>query len=112
MNKEVRGKSGTVYSFKFLNDNTKAANHWRFMSKNCNYDGNTLSSVYKNWSVYKQCAYDYCRRKAIDLDSVSRGVTCGNSQAFTFAYVFPDPETGALLLAIETRCNSYLMWWF
>lgn len=51
-------------------------------------DKHELSECYGRWSEYKQWAYDYCVKLAIDCVCSSYGIVTYNAQMFTFGFVF------------------------
>lgn len=76
-------------------------NHYLFSDKH------ELSECYGRWSVYKQRAYDYCVKLAIDCGCSSFGIVSYNAQMFTFGFVFKCDDM--TWYAHITRDHDYVM---
>lgn len=69
----------------------------------------TLSDCYKNYSPAKERAWVRCLQKSADMDGYAPRVLSYNSQTFTAAWHYTHPDTGVLMLHVETYANSYDM---
>lgn len=69
----------------------------------------TLDDVYKSYSVAKLHAWAYCRRKCESMNGRRLTVLSYNSNFFTAAFEYTHPDTGVLMLHVETYANSYDM---
>lgn len=69
----------------------------------------TLNDVYKSYSVAKLHAWEYCERKCLKMNGRRLTVLSHNSSAFTAAFEYIHPDTGVLMLHVETYANSYDM---
>lgn len=73
------------------------------------YNPLTLDDVYKSYSVSKALAWDYCKRKCEKMNGRRLTVLSCNSSFFTAAFEYTHPDTGVLMLHVETYANSYDM---
>lgn len=69
----------------------------------------TLEDVYKSYSVAKRNAWEYCQRKCESMNGRRLTVLSYNSNFFTAAFEYTHPDTGVLMLHVETYANSYDM---
>lgn len=69
----------------------------------------TLDDVYKSYSVAKLHAWEYCQRKCDSMNGRRLTVLSNNSNFFTAAFEYTHPDTGVLMLHVETYANSYDM---
>ena len=69
----------------------------------------TLNDVYKSYSVEKLHAWEYCERKCLKMGGKRLTVLSHNSNVFTVAFEYTHPDTGVLMLHVETYANSYDM---
>lgn len=69
----------------------------------------TLDDVYKSYSVSKMHAWEYCQRKCDSMNGRRLTVLSHNSSVFTAAFEYTHPDTGVLMLHVETYANSYDM---
>lgn len=69
----------------------------------------TLDNVYKTYSTAKRSAWDYCERKCEKMNGHRLTVLSHNLQTFTAAFCYKHPDTGVLMLHVETYANSYDM---
>ena len=68
-----------------------------------------LYDVYKSFSVAKLLAWEYCKDKCSELNGRNLIVLSHNSSVFTAAFEYTHPDTGVLMLHVETYANSYDM---
>ena len=73
------------------------------------YNPLTLDDVYKPYSVEKLHAWEYCERKCIKMNGRRLTVLSHNVSTFTAAFEYTHPDTGVLMLHVETHLNSYDM---
>lgn len=76
---------------------------------NCTYFPLTLYDVYKSYSAAKLHAWEYCQRKCDSMNGRRLTVLLYNSNFFTAAFEYTHPDTGVLMLHVETYANSYDM---
>lgn len=69
----------------------------------------TLDDVYKSYSVAKRNAWEYCQRKCESMNGRRLTVLSSNNTFFTAAFEYTHPDTGVLMLHVETYANSYDM---
>lgn len=69
----------------------------------------TLDDVYKSYSVAKLHVWEYCQRKCDSMNGRRLTVLSYNSFVFTAAFEYTHPDTGVLMLHVETHSNSYDM---
>lgn len=69
----------------------------------------TLDDVYKSYSVAKLNSWEYCQRKCDKMNGRRLTVLSHNSNFFTAAFEYTHPDTGVLMLHVETYANSYDM---
>lgn len=69
----------------------------------------TLGDVYKSYSVAKRNAWEYCQRKCESMNGRRLTVLSANNTFFTAAFEYTHPDTGVLMLHVETYANSYDM---
>lgn len=67
----------------------------------------TLYDVYGRYSYAKEKAYNWCIEKMNDLNGFDGRICSATCNFFTFAFQYPDPETGVLRLCYETHRNTY-----
>lgn len=70
-------------------------------------DKHELSECYGRWSVYKQRAYDWCVKLAIDCKCITFGIVSYNTTMFTFGFVFECDDM--TWFAYITRDHDYVM---
>ena len=70
-------------------------------------DKHELSECYGRWSVYKQRAYDYYVKLAIDCGCASYGIASYNQMMFTFGFVFECDDM--IWYAHLTKDHDYVM---
>lgn len=73
------------------------------------YNPLTLDDVYKSYSAAKCGAWEYCRYKCERMNGRRLTVLSHNSNFFTAAFEYTHPDTGVLMLHVETYKNSYDM---
>lgn len=66
----------------------------------------TLDDVYNSYSVAKLNAWEYCQRKCDNMNGRRLTVLSHNSNFFTAAFEYTHPDTGVLMLHVETYANS------
>lgn len=69
----------------------------------------TLDDVYKSYSVAKRNAWEYCQRKCESMNGRRLTVLSATNMFFTAAFEYTHPNTGVLMLHVETYKNSYDM---
>lgn len=69
----------------------------------------TLDDVYKSYSVAKLHAWEWCQRKCGSMNGRRLTVLSHNSNFITVAFEYTHPDTGVLMLHVETAYNSYDM---
>ena len=69
----------------------------------------TLDDVYKSYSVAKLHAWEYCQRKCDSMNGRRLTVLSYNRNFFNTAFEYTHPDTGVLMLHVETYANSYYM---
>lgn len=69
----------------------------------------TLDDVYKSYSVAKLNAWEHCQRMCDKMNGRRLTVLSYNSNFFTAAFEYTHPDTGVLMLHVETYANSYDM---
>ena len=69
----------------------------------------TLDDVYNSYSVAKRHAWEYCQRKCDKMNGRRLTVLSHTSNFFTAAFEYTHPDTGVLMLHVETYANSYDM---
>ena len=73
------------------------------------YNPLTLDDVYKSYSVEKLHAWEYCERKCFKINGRRLTVLSHNVTTFTAGFEYTHPDTGVLMLHVETYLNSYDM---
>ena len=69
----------------------------------------TIYDCYARPSQNKVAAWGYCMRKCRDMNGQGITVLSFNSSYFTVAWLYTHPDTGVLMLHVETYANSYDM---
>ena len=69
----------------------------------------TLDDVYKSYSAEKLRAWGCCQRICDSMNGRHLTVLSHNSNFFTAAFEYTHPDTGVLMLHVETYANSYDM---
>lgn len=69
----------------------------------------SIYGCYKNPSAAKIAAWRYCNRRCDEMNGHDITVLSYNSQTFTVAWYYKHPDTGVLMLHVETYANSYDM---
>ena len=69
----------------------------------------SLDDVYKSYSVAKLHAWEYCQRICYEMNGRRLTVLSHNSNFFTAAFEYTHPDTGVLMLHVETYANCYDM---
>ena len=69
----------------------------------------TIHDCYKQPSPRKLLAWGYCMIKCREMNGHGITVLSYNSQFFTVAWCYTHPDTGVLMLHVETYANSYDM---
>lgn len=67
----------------------------------------TIWDAYEKPSYEKEKAYEWCVNKAKYMGAIEWGIPTKNTFQFTFAFIYPDSETGELRMGYETATNSY-----
>ena len=66
-----------------------------------------LRECYASWSTDKQKAYDYQRRLCYDSDGFDFRIISATVCFFSVGFLYPDPDTGVLMLHVATGKNTY-----
>lgn len=66
-----------------------------------------LRECYASWSYEKQKAYDYQRRLCYDSDGYDFRILSATGWFFSVGYLFPDRNTGVIMLHVATGRNTY-----
>lgn len=69
----------------------------------------TLDDVYKSYSVAKRNAWEYLQRKCESMNGRRLTLLSATNTFFTAAFEYTHPDTGVLMLHVETYKNSYDM---
>ena len=69
----------------------------------------TLDDVYKSYSHAKHCAWLSCELECERLNGRRLTVLSYNTFFFTAAFEYTHPDTGVLMLHVETYADSYDM---
>ncbi len=69
----------------------------------------TLDDVYNSYSVSKRNAWEYCQRKCESINGRRLTILSTTNTFFTAAFEYTHPDTGVLMLHVETYKNSYDM---
>lgn len=88
-----------------LNRNTKRAASFRRSYNNALITG--LTQAYKIPSISKQRAYADCIKKMLEMGGYRLRIMGYNSCFFTVGWLYTDPETGVLMLNVETYRDTY-----
>lgn len=82
----------------------------RYYVNQYNYIGcRTIYEVYKRPSDSKMEAWKRCIRKCNEMNGHGITVLFYNTQVFTVAWRYKHPDTGVLMLHVETYANIYDM---
>ena len=73
------------------------------------YDGYYLDDVYGSYSCFKARAWRDCYDKCVSQHGRDFHIVSHNTNMFTVAWVYDDPETGELMTRIETNRNTYII---
>ena len=87
-----------------LNNKKRAANFRRSYN---NAHIICLTEAYKNPSISKQRAYAYCIKKMLEMGGYGLRIMGYNTSFFTVGWLYTDPETGVIMLNVETYRNTY-----
>lgn len=87
-----------------LNNTKRAANFRRSYN---NAPIICLSEAYKNPSISKQRAYADCINKMLEMGGIGLRIMGYNTCFFTVGWRYTDPETGVIMLNVETYRNAY-----
>lgn len=68
-----------------------------------------LYDVYKTFSENKLLAWGYCQAKCSEMNGRNLTVLSYNTNAFSAAFEYTNPDTGVRMLHVETYANSYDM---
>lgn len=88
-----------------LNRNTKKAQH--FIDAYSGVLNHTLADCYKNYSSEKERVEENCYEKMLEMGGWGFNIFSFNSMTFTCGWLYDDPETGVVMLNVETARNSY-----
>lgn len=69
----------------------------------------TIHDCYKQPSARKVAVWGRCLRKCGEMDGHNITVLSFNTSFFTAAWYYTHPDTGVLMLHVETYANSYDM---
>ena len=72
-------------------------------------NGLRLGHVYKSYSEAKEIAWRYCEDRCERMNGRGLTILSCNSSFFTAAFEYTHPDTGVLMLHVETYANSYDM---
>lgn len=75
------------------------SNHKWWLCSNDAY----LCDVYDNYSIYKECSMDYCRKLCAELNGERLRIISHNCMVFTVGFEFNHPTTGERCFAYITR---------
>ena len=87
-----------------LNNTQRAANFRRSYN---NSRITCLAQAYKNPSISKQRAYADCIKKMFAMGGYGLRIMGYNTSFFTVGWLYTDPETGVIMLNVETDRNTY-----
>ena len=68
-----------------------------------------LYDVYKGFSEAKMRAWEYCKAKCSEMNGRNLTIISYCTTNFTAAFEYTHPDTGVLMLHVETYANSYDM---
>ena len=68
-----------------------------------------LYDVYKSFSEAKLLAWAYCQAKCCEMNGRNLTILSYNTSTFSAAFEYTHPDTGVLMLHVETYANSYDM---
>ena len=68
-----------------------------------------IHDCYNRPSEHKVAAWGYCLRKCHEMGGHDITVLSFNASFFTAAWYYTHPDTGVLMLHVETYANSYDM---
>lgn len=85
----------------------KKARHYVEMYRRAGY--RSIYGCYQNPSRAKIAAWGQCIRKCVEMNGYDITVISYNSQVFTAGWYYIHPDTGVLMLHVETHANSYDM---
>ena len=86
-------------------NNTKCAANYRRSYNNSRIT--CLAQAYRNPSISKQRAYNDCLKKMLEMGGYGLRIIGYNSCSFTVGWIYPDSETGEIMLNVETYRNTY-----
>lgn len=88
--------------------NNKGVREYREMYSERDINGQFeyINDVYSKPSIYKRNAEQEILARMFDRSGYGYTVLTHSVQFFTCAYVFPHPETGELILCIETPAHT------
>ena len=66
-----------------------------------------LTEAYKNPSIFKQRAYAGCINKMFEMGGFDLRIMGYNTCFFTVGWRYTDPETGVIMLNVETAHSTY-----
>lgn len=81
----------------------------RFANAYATSDIYNLFGVYSNPSDYKLIAENDCRERMRRENGRDFRIISYNTFVFTCGWLIEDPETGVVMLRVETPENSYIM---
>lgn len=99
--------------YRFLKENTKQATQLIRSYDNsidC-YGLRTLEDCYKSYSHDKARSYYNIKLECEELDGYDFTILSANTWQYSCGYVYPDKETGALILRVETASHTYETWY-
>ena len=68
-----------------------------------------LYDVYKTCSEAKLLAWEYCKIKCSEMNGRNLTILSYSTTNFSAAFEYTHPDTGVLMLHVETYVNSYDM---
>ena len=96
-----------VPEMQYIGENTQTAEYIRTSSRWAIKQGlYTLWDAYKNPSVYKERAYNYCRELSAKYNGYNFRICGHGCQTFSVTFNFNHPETGEICTAWITRDNN------
>lgn len=76
------------------------------------YGYRDLWDCYTRPSLTKESIYDSIRNECYnELEGYGYTILSANTFQFSCAFIYPDSETGALILRVYTRDNCYETWY-
>lgn len=99
--------------YRFLKQNTKQANQLinAYDNSISSYGLRTLDDCYNNYSYDKARSYYNIKLECENLDGYDFTILSHNPFQYSCGYVYPDSETGALILRVETASSTYETWY-